>query len=59
MKNYADVIKAYEEGRYWQYEIRKNSGFMAGYRYFDLSYGGGLPIANYYASEPLVAQTLN
>ncbi len=52
MKNYADVIKAYEEGRYWQYEVRKVSGSIASYRQFDLSYSGGLPLPNYYATSP-------
>lgn len=52
MKNYADVIKAYEEGRYWQYEVRKASGSIASYRQFDLSYSSGLPLPNYYATSP-------
>ena len=59
MKNYADVIKAYEEGRYWQYEVRKVSGSIASYRQFDLSYSGGLPLPNYYATTPLEMAVLN
>ena len=59
MKNYADVIKAYEEGRYWQYEVRKVSGAIAPYRSFDLSYSGGLPLPNYYATSPLEMAVLN
>lgn len=59
MKNYADVTKAYEEGRYWQYEIRKISGSIASYRQFDLSYSGGLPLPNYYATSPLEMATLD
>ena len=59
MKNYADVIKAYEEGRYWQYEVRKVSGSIAPYRQFDLSYSGGLPLPNYYATSPLEMAVLN
>ena len=59
MKNYADVIKAYEEGRYWQYEVRKVSGSIAPYRQFDLSYSGGLPLPNYYATTPLEMAVLN
>ena len=59
MKNYADVIKAYEDGRYWQYEIRKISGSIAPYRQFDLSYSGGLPLPNYYATSPLEMAVLN
>lgn len=52
MKNYADVIKAYEEGRFWQYEVRKVSGSIASYRQFDLSYSSGLPLPNYYSTSP-------
>lgn len=59
MKNYADVIKAYEEGRYWQYEVRKVSGSIASYRSFDLSYSGGLPLPNYYATSPLEMAVLD
>lgn len=59
MKNYADVIKAYEEGRFWQYEVRKISGAIASYRSFDLSYSGGLPLPNYYATTPLEMAVLN
>ena len=59
MKNYADVIKAYEEGRYWQYEVRKVSGVIVPYRQFDLSYSGGLPLPNYYATTPLEMAVLN
>ena len=59
MKNYADVIKAYDEGRYWQYEIRKVSGLIAPYRSFDLSYSGGLPLPNYYATSPLEMAVLD
>ena len=59
MKNYADVIKAYDEGRYWQYEIRKVSGSMPSNRWFDLSYSGGLPLPNYYASAPLVMEHMD
>ena len=59
MKNYADVIKAYEDGRFWQYEVRKISGAIASFRQFDLSYSGGLPLPNYYATTPLEMAVLN
>ena len=59
MKNYADVVRAYDEGRYWQYEVRKVSGSIAPYRAFDLSYSGGLPLPNYYATSPLEMAVLN
>ena len=59
MKNYADVIKSYEDGRYWQTEIRKVSGSIPPLASFDMSYTGGLPMPNYYASEPLVMMSIN
>ena len=54
MRNYADVHEAYDKGRFHQYEIRKVTGSISTARRFDLSYAGGLPLPNYYASEPLV-----
>lgn len=59
MRNFADVVAAYDEGRYWQYEIRKVAGSLSPGRWFDLAYTGGLPLANYYASTPLEMATLN
>lgn len=59
MRNYADVIKAYEDGRYWQYEVRKVSGLIANWRQLDLSYSSGLPLPNYYATSPLEMAVLN
>jgi hypothetical protein len=53
MTSFADVVNAYDGGRYWQYEIRKIAGSVASNRWFDLAYTGGLPLANYYASTPL------
>ena len=59
MKNYNDVIKAYDEGRFHQYEIRKVSGSCPPKVSFDLSYSGGLPLPNYYATSPLEMAVLN
>lgn len=59
MRNFADVVTAYDDGRYWQYEIRKIAGSIQPSRWFDLAYSGGLPLANYYASTPLEMATLN
>jgi hypothetical protein len=60
MKSYADIAKAYDEGRFWQSEIRKVTSLLAGsYRSADLSYTGGLPLPNYYATTPLEMATLN
>lgn len=59
MRNYADIVDAYDKGRFHQYEIRKVSGSIASYRSFDLSYSGGLPLPNYYATSPLEMAVLN
>lgn len=58
MRNYAQVIEAYDKGRFHQYEIRKVSGSIPSNRWFDLSYSGGLPLPNYYASAPLVMEVM-
>ena len=59
MRNYAEVIDAYDAGRFHQYEIRKVSGACGGQLSFDLSYSGGLPLPNYYATAPLEMAVLN
>jgi hypothetical protein len=59
MKNFGDVISAYDDGRFWQYEVRKIAGSISPSKWFDLAYSGGLPLANYYASTPLEMATLN
>lgn len=53
MRNYRDVLNAYNDGRTHSYHFRKVSGIMPTRGWFDLSYSGGLPLANYYASNPL------
>lgn len=59
MRTYADILDAYEKGRYHIAPFRKASpSFVAG-NYTDMSYAAGVPIANYYASSPLVFTTLN
>lgn len=59
MLSYSDILDAYDKGRYHISPFRKVSpSFVAG-NYTDLSYSAGIPIANYYASSPLVFTTLN
>lgn len=55
--NYADVLDAYDKGRYHIAPYRKYRG-TSSYTVTDLSYGAGIPIANYYASTPLVQTEL-
>lgn len=57
MRNYAEVIDAYDKGRYAISSFRKVRATSATY-WADLSYGAGTPIANYYASTPLVQAEL-
>lgn len=57
MKNYAEVIDAYDKGRVYVSPFRKVRATSATY-WADLSYGAGTPIANYYASTPLVQAEL-
>lgn len=59
MKNYADILDAYDKGRYHIAPYRKASPAFVATNYTDLSYSAGIPIANYYASAPLVFTTLN
>lgn len=53
MRSYKEVLNAYDEGRTHSYHFRKVSGTLPVRGWFDLSYSGGLPLANYYASNPL------
>lgn len=57
MKNYAEVIDAYDKGRYYVSPFRKVRATSASY-WADMGYGAGTPIANYYASAPLVQAEL-
>ena len=59
MKNYAEILDAYDKGRYHIAPYRKVSPSFVATNYTDMSYSAGTPIANYYASSPLVFTTLN
>jgi hypothetical protein len=54
---YADVNDAYDNGRHHIATFRKVRSTSATF-ITDMSYGAGTPIANYYASTPLVMATL-
>lgn len=55
----AQVSDAYEAGRHWTgYMRRAGPSLTAGY-WTDFSYASGIPVANFYASTPLVSSTLN
>ena len=57
MNSYAEVLDAYDKGRYHIAPYRKARSTSA-YTAIDASYGAGIPIANYYASTPLVQAEL-
>lgn len=59
MKNYAEILEAYDKGRYHIAPFRKVSPSFVATNYVDMSYSAGTPIANYYASSPMVFATLN
>lgn len=59
MKSYADILDAYDKGRYHIAPYRKASPSFIATNFTDMSYSAGVPIANYYASSPLVFTTLN
>lgn len=59
MRNYADIVKAYETGRFHESQVRKVAGSIPAGMFFDLSYTAGIPLPNYYASSPLVLDTLD
>ena len=57
MNSYAEVLDAYDKGRYHIAPYRKVRVTNATTP-TDMSYGAGIPIANYYASAPLVQAEL-
>lgn len=46
------------EGRFWLGMLRRNGPVFVAMRWHDMSYAAGNPVANYYASAPLVSATL-
>ena len=59
IKSISEVVDAYDAGRHWTgYMRRGGPALTAGY-WTDFSYASGIPVANFYASTPLVSATLN
>lgn len=54
-----DYRTAIESGQYWWGFMRRGGPALAANVFGDLSYAAGMPVANYYASSPLVSATLN
>jgi hypothetical protein len=58
ISSFKDVGAAYDLGRHWTGLMRRAGPVsVAGY-WQDFSYAAGIPVANYYASTPLVSATL-
>lgn len=53
-----DHKNALDAGRYWWGFYRRGGPAMTANVFADLSYAAGIPVANYYASAPLVSATL-
>lgn len=59
IRSVADARDAEIAGRTWLGYLRRAGPAMAANVHADLSYAAGIPVANYYASEPLVAAVLD
>lgn len=59
IRSVAEARDAELEGRSWLGYYRRGGPAMAANVYADLSYAAGIPVANYYASEPLKAAVLD
>lgn len=59
IRTIADIKTAIDEGRTWYGMYRRAGPAMAVGIFSDLSYAAGIPVANYYASTPLVSAVLD
>lgn len=59
IRTVADVEAAVTNGRTWYGMYRRAGPAMSVGIFSDLSYAAGIPVANYYASTPLVSATLD
>ncbi len=58
IRTLADIRDAAEAGRNWLGLLRRLGPTLTANIWADLSYAAGIPVANYYASTPLVAAAL-
>lgn len=58
INSYAEARDAHLNGRSWLGYFRRGGPAMAANVWADLSYAAGIPVANYYASTPLVSSVL-
>lgn len=59
IRSYAEARDAVLEGRTWLGYYRRGGPAMTANVFADLSYAAGIPVANYYASTPLVSAVLD
>jgi len=59
IRSVSEAVAAELAGRSWLGYYRRGGPAMAANVYADLSYAAGIPVANYYASEPLYAAVLD
>jgi hypothetical protein len=54
----ADIDAAVNSGRHWRGFLRRGGPALTAGVWADMSYAAGIPVANYYASTPLVSAVL-
>jgi hypothetical protein len=59
IQSLADVADAHAAGRVWTGYMRRATPTQVAGSWVDMSYGAGIPAANYYASAPLTAASLS
>lgn len=59
INSYAEARNAYFNGRSWLGYLRRGGPAMTANIFADLSYAAGIPVANYYASTPMVSAVLD
>lgn len=59
IRSVKEATDAFNSGRTWRGFYRRGGPAMTANIWTDLSYSSGIPVANYYASTPLLAATLN
>ena len=59
IKSYAEARNAHLNGRSWLGYLRRGGPALTANVFADLSYAAGIPVANYYASTPMVSAVLD
>ena len=59
IKSYGEARNAHLNGRSWLGYLRRGGPALTANIFADLSYAAGIPVANYYASTPMVSAVLD